>query len=627
MKIMISTTHSAFLFPGQGAYQPGALLAAARLSAVVEDTLRDVDRVADAHFGTSVRELLLDPAAPGLATLLERDPDTLQLAIYAASVATHRLLEERGVRPSILIGHSFGEIAALVCGGAFSVRDGAQIVAQRCLALKPAAGRGYMAAVSASADRCAAIIQMLASPEIAIAVENGPSQTVISGTAAAMDRMLGLAQTLGVSCMRLASAYPFHSAQLEHAAQTFRSALATLVRQPLRLPVYSPILERAYTDQDDLAAALASHLTRPVRFAAAIKRPDNVWAGSSMIFVEMGASNALSKQVRQILGDSTLPVFAPLASTDLEATVQALQSAVPAIASRDQNVLSVPLEQARDAGELAQFWQAHGGQIVAELNERLVAFRRGVEAAVPQDKPIAHAIATVTENAAHPVRSKLTPALSREKLQQDIVQLFAQAMEYPPEVFTEDVALEAELGIDSVKQMELLGKLEQQFQLPARPEEFRLSEYGTLRKITDFVHSAIGAEHAENALTAPVPPPTEPIPIPARKPAAVAHPAKPAILTRDALQEQIVAMFAEAMEYPPEVFTEDVALEAELGIDSVKQMELLSKLETRYQLPSRPETFRLSDYDTLRKVTDFVYDAIALCISERVQRMPVYAVG
>ena len=61
------------------------------------------------------------------------------------------------------------------------------------------------------------------------------------------------------------------------------------------------------------------------------------------------------------------------------------------------------------------------------------------------------------------------------------------------------------------------------------------------------------------------------------------------------------------MEYPPEVFTEDVALEAELGIDSVKQMELLGKLETQFQLPPRPDTFRLSDYGTLRKITDFVY--------------------
>ena len=124
-----------------------------------------------------------------------------------------------------------------------------------------------------------------------------------------------------------------------------------------------------------------------------------------------------------------------------------------------------------------------------------------------------------------------------------------------------------------------------------------------------------------------MPPPTEPIPIPARKPAAVAHPAKPAILTRDALQEQIVAMFAEAMEYPPEVFTEDVALEAELGIDSVKQMELLGKLEAQYQLPQRSEDFRLSDYATLRKITDFVHAAIGSAHQPVRHKNPVYAVG
>jgi acyl carrier protein len=462
----------------------------------------------------------------------------------------------------------------------------------------------------------------------------------------------------------------------------------------------------------------------------------------------MGASNALTKQVRQILGDSAIPVFAPLASTSreeaIEATVQALQSAVPTIASRDRNVLSIPLGPARD-GELEQFWQAHGSQIVSQLNERFAAFRRGVEPAVPQARPIAQAIATVTEEVAHPVRTTAAPALSREKLQQDIVQLFAQAMEYPPEVFTddvaleaelgidsvkqmellgkleqqyrlparpedfrlsdygtlrkitdfvleaiaipaanepvlaveaarqisaalepapsaqpaaskspqigraalqeqivalfaqameyppevftEDVALEAELGIDSVKQMELLGKLEQQFQLPARPEEFRLSDYGTLRKITDFVHGAIGTEQTENPPSAPVLTAAEPIPMPARKPAASAQPAKAAILTRAALQEQIVALFAEAMEYPPEVFTEDVALEAELGIDSVKQMELLGKLEAQYQLPPRSEDFRLSDYGTLCKITDFVHAAIDVAPQPPRQRDPVYAVG
>jgi acyl carrier protein len=138
-------------------------------------------------------------------------------------------------------------------------------------------------------------------------------------------------------------------------------------------------------------------------------------------------------------------------------------------------------------------------------------------------------------------------------------------MEYPAEVFTEDVALEAELGIDSVKQMELLGKLESKYGLPPRPEDFRLSDYGTLGKITDFVYLAISLNPDSVTATDP-----EVGSMPA---SSSAHsPAQsPAVMPRAALQAQIVELFAQAMEYPPEVFTEDVALEAELGIDSVKQ--------------------------------------------------------
>jgi acyl carrier protein len=82
---------------------------------------------------------------------------------------------------------------------------------------------------------------------------------------------------------------------------------------------------------------------------------------------------------------------------------------------------------------------------------------------------------------------------SREELFAEIVKLYATALEYPDEVFTEDVALEAELGVDSVKQAELIGRLAEQYNMPPRPEDFRLGDYDTLGKVTDFVYSQIGA--------------------------------------------------------------------------------------------------------------------------------------
>lgn len=66
-------------------------------------------------------------------------------------------------------------------------------------------------------------------------------------------------------------------------------------------------------------------------------------------------------------------------------------------------------------------------------------------------------------------------------------------------------------------------------------------------------------------------------------------------------------MYAEALEYPIEVFSDEVELEAELGIDSVKQTELLARVSERYQLPPRPADFRLSNYNTMGKVVDLIY--------------------
>ena len=65
-----------------------------------------------------------------------------------------------------------------------------------------------------------------------------------------------------------------------------------------------------------------------------------------------------------------------------------------------------------------------------------------------------------------------------------------------------------------------------------------------------------------------------------------------------------------ALEYPVAVFTEDVELEADLGVDSVKQTELLSRGADRYQLPARPTDFRLSDYSTMGRVAAFVFGAL-----------------
>ena len=107
------------------------------------------------------------------------------------------------------------------------------------------------------------------------------------------------------------------------------------------------------------------------------------------------------------------------------------------------------------------------------------------------------------------------------------------------------------------------------------------------------------------AATSPVPPRVE-VPAPAAAPRRSEPASTAPASSRPGLFKEIAALYAAALEYPEEVFTENVALEAELGVDSVKQTELLGRMREKYRLPPRPEDFRLARYDTLGKITDYV---------------------
>jgi acyl carrier protein len=96
----------------------------------------------------------------------------------------------------------------------------------------------------------------------------------------------------------------------------------------------------------------------------------------------------------------------------------------------------------------------------------------------------------------------------------------------------------------------------------------------------------------------PAPPLAQPLP---------AEAAPVTRLGRDRLFSELVAVYAEAMEYPPEVFTETVELEAELGIDSVKQTEILGRIREAYKLPRLPANVRINDFKTMGQIVDLVF--------------------
>ncbi len=196
------------------------------------------------------------------------------LLVYSASVAAFRRVTRAGWPFRALLGQSFGEIPALVCGGAFTVQEGAEIVAARERALRSLPpGAGCMATVRAPARTVRAMIADLGASDIAIAVENSPTETVISGGHGSVQRMLNAAVSRGISVARLSSKHPVHCPPLmEEVACSLSRELQGLKAQPLQVPVYSAVSNGFLDSEMNLTEYIARSVARPVRFADALHR-------------------------------------------------------------------------------------------------------------------------------------------------------------------------------------------------------------------------------------------------------------------------------------------------------------------------------------------------------------------
>ncbi|MEO6090248.1 MAG: acyltransferase domain-containing protein, partial [Umezawaea sp.] len=297
------------LFPGQGAFDGELLHAVHRDHPEVAQVFAVIDRVAEELFGRPLSPVVLGPRPVDVVDLLRDDAWVSQLAIYGSDVAAHLVLAAEGLRPDVLMGHSLGEIAALVAAGAYTVEDGARIVAHRVLAVESLASDGYLVALSTPRTRAQLLVDLVGDPLVAVAAENDDRQVVVSGTSGGMDTLQVVARHLGIGSVRLDSPFAFHSPVLRPAVSRFADRVRGLPQHPMDLRVYSPILCRYYSDGDVLADLLAGHLVQPVAFADGLRR---VHADGGRVFVEAGALTTLTKLATSVVpnGTTSLPTLA-----------------------------------------------------------------------------------------------------------------------------------------------------------------------------------------------------------------------------------------------------------------------------------------------------------------------------
>jgi [acyl-carrier-protein] S-malonyltransferase len=293
---------TAFVFPGQGAQTIGMGQALAEAYPAARAVFDEVDEA----LGQKLSAVIWDGDIETL-TLTEN----AQPALMATSMAAMAALNAEGIaleRASFVAGHSLGEYSALCAAGALSLSDTARLLRIRGRAMQAAVpvGEGAMAAVlGLSAEAADAVAQAAAQGDVCqLANENDPTQNVLSGSKAAIERAIVLAKEAGAKrALPLPVSAPFHCALMQPAADEMAQALADVTFNDPSVPLVANVLAASVQSADEIRGLLVQQVTGRVRWRSSVE-----WMAANGVteFWEIGAGKALSGMIRRIAKESTM---------------------------------------------------------------------------------------------------------------------------------------------------------------------------------------------------------------------------------------------------------------------------------------------------------------------------------
>ncbi|MCA1563890.1 MAG: ACP S-malonyltransferase [Acidobacteria bacterium] len=286
----------AAIFPGQGAQKVGMGRALAEQFPICQQTFAE----ADDALGEAVSRLCFDGPEDRLQLTENAQP-----AILATSIATYRVAEAHGLRPSFAAGHSLGEYSAHVIAGTLSFADALRTVRRRGRFMQEAVpvGEGAMAAIlgldAAGVGRaCEETCAELPGRVVTLANLNAPGQVVIAGHADAIARASDRAKALGAKrAIPLAVSAPFHCPLMKPAEDRLAPELRALPAHDPRIPVVANVDAEPKRAASDAIDALIRQVSAPVRWEDVVVR---LIREGTRAFVELGPGTVLAGLIRKI---------------------------------------------------------------------------------------------------------------------------------------------------------------------------------------------------------------------------------------------------------------------------------------------------------------------------------------
>ncbi len=286
----------AFVFPGQGSHYVGMGKDICENFPVAKDVFQEASDV----LGYDLTNLCFNGPAEELNKTFRTQP-----CILTVSIALYRVLSPKGIKPSVVAGHSLGEYSALVAAEVLSFKDAVRLTEKRGQFMQEAVpeGTGLMAAIlGLDRNKVDEICKSLKSGYVSPANYNCPGQIVISGERVAVEEAINLCKEAGAKrAVPLAVSAPSHCRLMENASKRLAGLLDTIELRDSVIPVVNNADAGFLNKAEDIKLSLIRQLSNPLLWEDSVKAIKDSGVDT---FIEVGPGKVLSGLIKRIVSEA-----------------------------------------------------------------------------------------------------------------------------------------------------------------------------------------------------------------------------------------------------------------------------------------------------------------------------------
>ncbi len=553
-----------FMFAGHGSQYVNMLSGLIEKYEVAKQIVEKADVVYKRLTGNTLSKYIYESDGREL-----KRAEVMQPAIFMANYIVYSVLQTMGIKPDVLIGHSFGEFSALAAANVIGYEDGIEIAYYRACALNEIQQdkRGTMLSIKIESS------SVILNEEIGklesqgfklnISLVNTKTQAVVSGEENAIYLLEEKMSEKKIITKRLNVSHAFHSELLANAMESFKRKLLNYKFKVPEINIYSTISNKMYSRNEEdyqveiFANFLSQQFVKPFCFFEQINWLYDEY--NVRYFIESSASNILSNLVDQILQDKEYyGICANEKKVDDLISIQKLKLYLDLYKRADKEIKD---EESMVSVEYVE--AEHRINIQEESNMRM---------------------------------------WKRKELEELLKSIIAEKTGYPIEILELDLDLEADLGIDSVKQADIFATLFTEIEYEKEESgEGVLVKFDTIHEIVEFclekmkdrasgeVVATLQEEDAEE------------------EEGVTVSQSSANKMTKQELEELVKQVIVEKTGYPVDILESELDIEADLGIDSVKRMDIMSsvlinlgyKMQTKLEMPV---------INTINDIIEYLYE-------------------